>query len=121
MFETALKLRMEQYGEDSEQLAEVQENMGIVYVELNDFITGMLEYQKAFKIRSSNPYSPEYRNVVDLIHELYDKLSLFINSEQEGLKKPSIFLHLKTKIEDEEVYWKERREKKQTIVKKEQE
>lgn len=44
MFETALKLRMEQYGEDSEQLAEVQENMGIVYVELNDFITGMLEY-----------------------------------------------------------------------------
>lgn len=44
MFETVLKLRMEQYGEDSEQLAEVQENMGIVYVELNDFITGMLEY-----------------------------------------------------------------------------
>lgn len=82
MFEMALKLRMEPYGEDSEQLAEVQENMGLVYLELNDFITAMIEYEKAFKIRSSNPYSAEYRNVVDLIHELYDKLSLYINSEQ---------------------------------------
>lgn len=42
--------------------------MGLVYLELNDFITAMLEYEKAFKIRSTNPYSAEYRNVVDLIH-----------------------------------------------------
>lgn len=55
---------MEQYGEDSDQLAEVEENMGMIYVELNDFITAMIEYEKAFKIRSVNPYSAEYRNVI---------------------------------------------------------
>lgn len=42
----------------------------------------MIEYEKAFKIRSVNPYSAEYRNVIELIHELYDKLCIFISSEQ---------------------------------------
>lgn len=58
----------------------------------------MIEYEKAFRIRSLNPYSAEFKNVVDLIHELYDKLCLFINTEQDEMKKPSIFLHLKLKI-----------------------
>ena len=80
----------------------------MIYAEVNDFITAMIEYEKAFKIRASNPYSPEYSNVLDLIHELYDKLCLFINAEHEDLKKPAIFAHLKTKIEDEEVYWRDR-------------
>lgn len=117
MFEEAAKKRMEQYGEDSEEIAEVLENMGIIYVEINDFITGMMEYELAFKIRSSNPYSAEYRNLLDLIQELYDKLCLFIDSEQEGLKKPAIFVHLRSKIEDEEVYWRDRGHKKEEIIK----
>jgi hypothetical protein len=32
--------------------------MGMIYVELNDYVTGMIEYEKAFRIRSLNPYSP---------------------------------------------------------------
>ena len=108
---------MEQYGEDSDEIAEVSENMGAIYVEVNDFITAMIEYEKAFKIRASNPYSPEYRNVIDMIHELYDKLCLFVTEEHEGFKKPAIFLHLKQKIEDEEVYWRDRVNKKEGIMK----
>lgn len=93
------------------------ENVGGIYVEVNDFITANIEYEKAFKIRSANPYSPEYRNVLDLIHELYDKLTLFVDQEQDGLKKPAIFLHLKQKIEDDEIYWRDRASKKETILK----
>ena len=37
-----MKLRMEQYGEDSDEIAEVLENMGAIYVEVNDFITAMI-------------------------------------------------------------------------------
>lgn len=59
----------------------------------------MLEYEKAFKIRSIDSYSPAYMNLIDLIHELYDKLDLYISTEQDGLKKPSIYLHLKQKIQ----------------------
>lgn len=32
--------------------------MGIIYTELNDFKTAMYEYEKAFKLRMSEPYSP---------------------------------------------------------------
>lgn len=42
--------------------------MGIIYTELNDFKTAMNEYEKAFKLRSGEPTSPEYFNVLELIH-----------------------------------------------------
>ena len=37
-----MKLRQEQYGEDSSKVAEVYELMGIIYTELNDFKTAMI-------------------------------------------------------------------------------
>lgn len=42
--------------------------MGGIYVELNDFKTALLEYEKAFRVRCTNPISPEYENILDLIH-----------------------------------------------------
>lgn len=56
--EKALKLREAQYGEDSSKVAEINEIMGIIYTELNDFKTAMMEYDKAFQLRSAEPYSP---------------------------------------------------------------
>lgn len=38
--------------------------MGIIYTELNDFKTAMIEYEKAFKLRSAEPQSAEYFNVL---------------------------------------------------------
>jgi hypothetical protein len=56
-------------------------------------------------MRSSEPYSPEFYNILELIHELYDKLSLFIESGQPKIKKPEIYTHLKMTIEGEKNYW----------------
>lgn len=105
ILEKALKLRESQYGEDSSKVAEINEIMGIIYTELNDFKTGMLEYEKAFQLRSVEPYSPEFHNVLDLIHELYDKLTLFIEAGQPKVKKTDIYLHLKIAIDNEKAYW----------------
>ena len=41
ILEKALKLREEQYGEDSSKVAEINEMMGIIYTELNDFKTAL--------------------------------------------------------------------------------
>jgi hypothetical protein len=51
--------------------------------------------------------SEEYFNVLDLIHELYDKLSLFIIQGQPKVKKPEIYTNLKTHIENERAYWED--------------
>jgi hypothetical protein len=80
-------------------VAEINEIMGIIYTELNDFKTAMLEYEKAFQLRSSEPYSPEFLNILDLIHELHDKLSFFIKQGQPKVKKQDIYTHLKLSIE----------------------
>lgn len=64
MFEKALKSRLDQYGEEEKEIAEVNENLGIIFMELNDFKTAMTEYEAALRIRSSNPISPEYRNLI---------------------------------------------------------
>lgn len=72
--------------------------MGIIYTELNDFKTAMIEYEKAFQLRSSEPNSPEFLNVLDLIHELHEKLSLFIEQGQPRVKKTDIYTHLKMAI-----------------------
>ena len=48
----------------------------------------MIEYEKAFQLRSNEPYSAEFQNILELIHELYDKLSFFIDSKQPRVKKP---------------------------------
>ncbi len=58
--EVSIKLREEQYGEDSNEVAEVNELMGSIYVDLNDYKTALLEYEKAFRVRCTNPISPEY-------------------------------------------------------------
>jgi tetratricopeptide (TPR) repeat protein len=57
--EKALKMRESQYGEDSSKVAEINEIMGIIYTELNDFKTAMIEYEKAFQLRSTEPHSAE--------------------------------------------------------------
>ena len=74
--------------------------MGIIYTELNDFKTAMIEYEKAFQLRYGEPNSPAFFNVLDLIHELYDKLCLFIEEGQPKVKKPDIYIHLKNSIEN---------------------
>lgn len=43
--------------------------------------------------------------MLELIHELYDKLSLFIDAGQPRVKKPDIYTHLKMSIENEKAYW----------------
>jgi hypothetical protein len=86
-------------------VAEINEMMGIIYTELNDFKTAMIEYDKAFKLRSIETKSPEYFNVLELIHELYDKLTLFIDQGQPKVKKPDIYINLKAAIENERNYW----------------
>lgn len=42
MFNLAHTFRNEQYGEDSNQLAETYENVGRIYLELNDFVTAAI-------------------------------------------------------------------------------
>lgn len=42
---------------------------------------------------------------MDLIHELYDKLCLFIIQGQPKVKKPDIYTNLKIAIENEKSYW----------------
>jgi hypothetical protein len=49
-------------------VAEINEMMGIIYTELNDFKTGMIEFDKAFKLRAIEPKSAEFFNVLELIH-----------------------------------------------------
>lgn len=95
MFLVSYHLRNQQYGEDSEQLAEVNENMGIIYLEMNDFVTAFQQFELAFNIRQGNPYSDEFNNVMELIDELYEKLCHFIASDQEEIKKLSIYQNLK--------------------------
>lgn len=51
MFNLALTFRNEQYGEDSNQLEETYENVGRIYLELNDFVTAAIYFDKALKIR----------------------------------------------------------------------
>ena len=74
--------------------------MGIIYTELNDFKTAWNEYKKTFQLRSNEPESAEYHNILNLIHELYDKLSLFIEAGQPKVKKPDIYIQLKQTIEN---------------------
>jgi hypothetical protein len=93
-------------------VAEINEMMGIIYTELNDFKTGMIEYEKAFKLRAIEPKSSEFFNVLELIHELYDKLTLFIEQGQPKVKKPEIYTNLKSAIENEKNYWEEPKYKK---------
>lgn len=49
-------------------MAEINEMMGIIYTELNDFKTGMIEFDKAFRLRVIEPKSAEFFNVLELIH-----------------------------------------------------
>jgi len=62
--------------------------MGSIYTDLNDYKTALSEYEKAFRVRCTNPISPEYENILDLIHDLYDKLSLYIKLGQPNMKRP---------------------------------
>jgi hypothetical protein len=50
--------------------------------------------------------------VLDLIHELYDKLTLFIEAGQPKVKKPDIYIHLKMSIENDKLYWEHPKYKK---------
>lgn len=56
-------------------------------------------------MRSIEPKSAEFFNVLELIHELYDKLTLFIVQGQPKVKKPEIYINLKAAIENEKAYW----------------
>ena len=38
--------------------------MGIIYTELNDFKTALIEYEHAYKLRSVEPQSAEFQNVI---------------------------------------------------------
>lgn len=65
MFRLAYKFSEQQYGDDSKQLAEISENMGMIYTELNDFKTAMEEYDKSLLIRKGiNCYSDEYEKTI---------------------------------------------------------
>ena len=69
----------------------------------------MIEYENAYRIRSSNIVSAECRNLVDLIHELYHRLKLYLETYEFGDgKKPLFLIHLKKLIEDKKIYWDER-------------
>ena len=50
--------------------------------------------------------------MLDLIHELYDKLTVFIEQGQPKVKKADIYIHLKANIENEKNYWEEPKYKK---------
>lgn len=72
MFGLAYKFSAQQYGDDSKQLAEISENMGMIYTELNDFKTALEKYDKALLIRKGiNCYSDEYEKTIELIQDLY--------------------------------------------------
>lgn len=78
----AKTLRSEHHGEQEDSIAEVLENFGIIYADRNDFYSAYESFEDALKIRinKNEPFSPEVNYVVHLIHELYDKLCLYIEA-----------------------------------------
>lgn len=49
---------------------------------------------------------------MDLIHDLYDKLCLYIRMGQPNMKRPEIYTHLRQEIKSENAYWEHPKYKK---------
>ena len=63
MFNKALQKRCELYGDFTNEVAEVYENIGITYLEEFDFKTAMNNFESAYTIRKNDPLNPDFKRL----------------------------------------------------------
>lgn len=91
-FNKALVKREQSYGEQSNDVAEVYENLGAVYLSTFDFHSSDFYYSKAMQIRAGvkgiEKMSKEYERLEEQIENLFRKLCSYIESDPPEVEKP---------------------------------
>ena len=102
-FNKALKMREETYGESSNEVAEIYENMGSICLSLFDFQTCNYYYEKAINIRinikhDSYKTSPDYLRLEEMVENMFKKLCAYISSEPSEVERPDTYINFRESL-----------------------